>query len=194
MHNFAITDRLNPMHRYEIPHLILIKHAMPVIQPEIASTLWHLTKNGCQAAHNLAVDLISYNAKTVFSSKEPKASATAQGVATILDLPMEITSNLHEHVRGIADWKNSRDNYNNSLNSLFEYPDLLKFGCETGTDALNRFESAVINLLKKYRSQDIIIVSHGTVISLLVSHWTKIEPFPFWLRLQLPDMIVLAST
>lgn len=39
---------------------------------------------------------------------------------------------------------------------------------------------------------NIIIVAHGTVITLFVSRRAGLEPFPFWKRLALPSFVVLS--
>ena len=67
----------------------------------------------------------------------------------------------------------------------------LVFGNETAEQASQRFQSAIDSILKKFPDQTTIVVAHGTVISLYVSHFNKISILSFWQELGLPSFVVL---
>ncbi len=53
--------------------------------------------------------------------------------------------------------------------AFFERPDELVWGHETARQAGSRFEGAVRRVLDEWEEDVVVIVAHGTVISLLVA-------------------------
>ena len=47
---------------------------------------------------------------------------------------------------------------------------------------------------EKYKDENVMLVAHGTVITLFVAVHAKIEPFAFWKRLGLPSFVVMGGT
>ena len=62
-------------------NLILIKHSMPQIDATLPSNQWQLSAVGEKRCEALANALTTYAPFRLFSSKEPKAVATADAVA-----------------------------------------------------------------------------------------------------------------
>ena len=171
--------------------LILVKHSFPEILPEIPASEWHLSAEGCQRCQVLADELAGLDPDLIFSSQEHKAEETAQIIAQQLIKPLFIVPGLHEHERKTVRFT-SDEQFEASVKEFFEQPDGLVFGEETAVQCLNRFSSAVNQLLSKNRDQNLVVVSHGTVITLFVANNCGIEPFSFWSRLDLPSFIVLS--
>ena len=65
----------------------------------------------------------------------------------------------------------------------------LVFGEETAAQAVRRFSFAVQTVINHQPSGDIIIVSHGTVISLFTAMHAKIDISTFWQKLGLPAIV-----
>lgn len=84
-----------------------------------------------------------------------------------------------------------RDEFQAAMREFFKKPDRLVFGSETADQAYARFYQAVHSVLNDYASKTIIIVAHGTVISLFVSRLTGISDLFFWKELGLPSCVVL---
>ena len=171
--------------------LILVKHSLPEILPEMPASEWHLSAEGRQRCQVLADELTGHAPDLIFSSQEPKAQETAQIVAQQLFKPLFIVPGLHEHKRKTVRFTDA-DQFEVSVKEFFEQPDALVFGEETAAQALNRFSGAVNQLVSQNRGQNLIVVSHGTVITLFVANNYRIEPFPFWNRLDLPSFVVLS--
>ena len=53
-------------------------------------------------------------------------------------------------------------------------------------------ETAVGAVCARHPYETIVVVAHGTVITLFISRLTGQEPFPLWKRLGLPSFIVLS--
>jgi len=171
--------------------LILVKHSLPEILPEIPASEWHLSVEGRRRCQVLGDELAKHAPDLIFSSPEPKAQETGQIVAQQLVKPLFIIPGLHEHERKTVRFTNE-EQFEASVNEFFEQPDALVFGEETAAQALNRFSSAVNQLISENRDQNLVVVSHGTVITLFVANNCGIEPFPFWSRLDLPSFVVLS--
>ena len=64
-------------------------------------------------------------------------------------------------------------------------------GTESADYAHARFLAAVRAAQSESPGEDIAVVAHGTVITLLVSRANGLEPYPLWERLGLPSVLVL---
>jgi broad specificity phosphatase PhoE len=170
--------------------LILIKHSLPEIRADVAPNLWHLSEEGKRRAHLLAPKIADYGLQRIFASTEPKASETAEIIASDLKLPFRTYPNLHEHVRP-ATANFSQAAFEADVAALFARPDELVFGRETADQAHERFQRAVGEIVAANPGQSLGIVAHGTVISLFVSRACGMEPFALWKSLGLPSCVVV---
>ena len=64
-------------------------------------------------------------------------------------------------------------------------------GRETALQAFLRFKQAVEQILADNGDRELAIVSHGTVITLFVAYFNRIDPFHFWQNLALTSLTVL---
>jgi 2,3-bisphosphoglycerate-dependent phosphoglycerate mutase len=172
--------------------LILVRHAQPAIDPNKPSAEWQLSEDGRTRSRELAEQLRSYQPDIVITSHEPKAAETGRIIAETLGLPCETAENLHEHQRTGQFF--SQEQFQQKIRDFFERPAELVFGLETAEEALERFEAAVTQTITRHPHQNIIIATHGTVITLFVSAHNDIEPIPFWQQLKMPDYKVLTQT
>jgi broad specificity phosphatase PhoE len=170
--------------------LILVKHSEPVIDPSQPANVWHLSQVGKLRCKGLAKHLSGYQVQAIVSSLEPKAVETAQITADALGLSPKRWENLHEHERSRGTSFSKRQ-FERSVAALFAHPDQLVFGNETAHQALQRFEQAVYKLVDETPVQRLVVVSHGTVISLFTAHHTGIDAYVLWKRLGLPGFVVL---
>jgi broad specificity phosphatase PhoE len=171
-------------------YLILVKHSLPEIVENIPARDWHLSKDGQLRAERLAKRLLTYNVEVLISSVEPKAIETALTIAEVNRLNVQIMEGLHEHDRNGTPYL-SADEFQNSVREFFQKPNTLVFGNETAEQAHKRFSGIVHSVLETHPDKRVIIVAHGTVISLFVSHLTGAEGFSLWKELGLPGFVVL---
>jgi broad specificity phosphatase PhoE len=122
---------------------------------------------------------------------EPKAQETAQLVAGQLGLSFQTVEGLHEHERNNLKWL-GRAQFELEVARFFKYPEQLVMGEETANQAYERFAAAVTSLGENYTGKNIVVVAHGTVITLFVARKVGIDPFPFWQQLGLPALVVLS--
>jgi broad specificity phosphatase PhoE len=171
-------------------HLILVRHAQPQIVLDVPARNWHLSPDGRANCLPLARRLQTYRPSVLASSLEPKAIETADILTQLLGLPVMPVAGLHEHERGSVRELDEED-FEASVAAFFAHPEELVLGVETARQARDRFAGALEGIVRQHPTGDVVVVAHGTVMSLFVAAYTRIEPFPFWKRLRLPDMVAL---
>ena len=170
--------------------LILIKHALPKIEPTIPSWEWPLSDQGRSDCGILASCLRGYNPAVLICSMEPKAQETARLVAALLGKPQQAAEGLQENDRQgfphlpTTEWKEA-------FRRFFAHPNQCVIGRETAEAARKRFTESLQIVLREQTDGDVAVVSHGTVITLFVAFANNQEAFPLWERLKCPSFIVL---
>lgn len=169
--------------------LILVRHSIPDIRRDVPAAEWRLSAEGVARAREFARRLQPAGALQVFTSSEPKAIETAQALAEAWGLPVEQVTGLQEHERPQAQML-SRDVFEGKIAELFSKPNQLVLGAETADQARRRFTAALMRLLTR-GTGDVVVVSHGTVMTLFVAEVTGMEPFAFWKRQEMPFAVTL---
>jgi broad specificity phosphatase PhoE len=169
--------------------LVLAKHAMPQIRPDVPPDRWHLSVEGIGGAKRLAERIRTYEPTAIVSSAEPKALETAAIVSDALGLPLESPFGLHEHERTAWGFL-GQDTFEQRVAEVFARPADVVFGAESAVDALGRFASAVERAVAGDRG-NIAVISHGTVISLFVADRAHEHGHSLWKMLGLPSYAVL---
>ncbi|MEO7003299.1 MAG: histidine phosphatase family protein [Ktedonobacterales bacterium] len=175
--------------------LILIKHSLPEITPDVDAEQWRLSAEGRWHCGALAEALAPYALHSLIASEEPKASETAQLVAAQLHIPWRTAPNLHEHDRRGAGYLGEAA-FQATMRQFFAQPDELIFGRETGRQAQGRFTRAVEDVLHtEGQSNDCVaLLAHGTVITLFVATALNLDAdasYTFWRGMALPSFVAL---
>lgn len=178
--------------------LILVRHAAPTIELDRPARLWRLSEAGRGGARALASRLKDSRIASVVSSVEPKAWETAAIVAQRLGCPCTAAPGLHEQERPDEPLAPPAD-LRRAVADLFGQPDEPVFGPETANQAVERFEGAVEAVLRD-RAEPVApapddalaIVTHGTVIALLLARWSGRDALELWARLGTPSFAVVA--
>ena len=171
-------------------YLILVKHSVPEIVESAPAREWKLSEPGQARATRLAEQLKQYQPEVIICSKEPKAKETAEIIAAIHLIELRVAEDLHEHDRSNVPYL-PRDEFQASVYEFFQKPRELVFGKETADQAHARFYRGVHSLLRAHTNKTVVIVSHGTVISLFVSRLTGSSDFEIWNMLGLPSFIAM---
>lgn len=169
--------------------LILVRHSVPEIRRDVPAAAWRLSEAGIARAREFARRLDPGTARTVFASEEPKALETARALGAEWQLDITPAAGLQEHVRPEAQML-TREAFEGRVRDLFARPTERVFGAETADQARRRFTMAVMRAVAP-SNDDIIIVSHGTVMTLFVAEAGGVEPFAFWKRLEMPCAVIL---
>ncbi len=172
--------------------LILVKHAMPLVLATSPARDWPLSEAGRGQCAVLGQKLKPYAPEVVVASVELKATETGRLVAGRLRLPFYTAEGLHEHDRTKVGLLPAAE-FERSVRAFFDRPRELVFGGETAEQAGERFQGAVARVLEQHADRAcVVIVAHGTVISLFVARATGREPFHLWKELGLPSFVVLS--
>lgn len=175
-----------------MPCLLLVKHALPEIFPNVPAREWRLGERGRAQSGRLAEALRPYDPSVVVSSDEPKAAETGQIVAEALGLPYRTAPGLHEHDLTGELYLDDPAAFEAAVKLLFGVPERRSFGNESADDALRRFSGAVEGALEAHPGENIVLVAHGRVNTLFVAARNDVEPFTFWKNWPLGSFAVLS--
>ena len=170
--------------------LIFVRHSLVDRIQDVPAREWNLSDVGRQRARKLVDKLIEYRPEVVISSDELKAQQTAEILGEGLGLKYSVMKDLHEHDRRQVPFLDNGE-FQSLVQEFFVKPDTLVFGNETANQALVRFRGAIHLALESSDAKTVLIVSHGTVISLFVSWLTGQSSYAFWKGLGLPSFVVL---
>ena len=171
--------------------IVLVRHGKPQIDKSIPSADWKLSADGRATAAALAGRLGDFRFSVITSSPEAKAIGTAEAIASRLGLSVTIDDGLAEQSRRSVGFL-PREEVEAGIANLFNNPGQLVFGDETADMCFTRFGQALDRQLVGC-TDDIIAVTHGTILSIYVSRICGIDPMPFWRGLGLPAAIVLTG-
>jgi len=172
--------------------LILVRHSISAVDVSVPPSQWPLSDPGVEAVGGLARTLADREISDIVSSAEPKAAGTARELARLLDRGWSTASGLHEHERERMDWYGD-EVWHAQLRKFFDNPDDVVFGLESARQTLDRFSAAVDNVLREVDGNDgpVVIVSHGTVMSLFIARQQGVDPYSIWRALKMPDYVEL---
>ena len=172
--------------------LILIKHASPQVQADLPPEQWPLSEEGRAKCVLLAKQVAEFAPVAVVTSEELKAAETGKIVAGLLGVPFDTSPDLHEHDRSNVPQMRTPE-YISTMELLFRRPNELVLGKETAVAALSRFRSALDEVLLEHPEGSVAVVSHGTVIALLLEALDRTRKgYEIWRAMKLPSFAVLS--
>lgn len=177
--------------------VVLVRHARPVLRAGVPAREWKLDDGAAAACRALATEVEARLAAAgrrvtrLWSSTEPKAVGTAEALGDAWGLAPEGTHpGLDEHRRGplpIVDdvaWRET-------VGRMFAEPDELVLGEETAAQARARFTAALEEVA--VGEGVTAVVTHATVMTLLLAEPNGLEPLALWGSLRLPDALFVSS-
>ncbi len=173
-------------------YLILVRHSRPEMDPARPAREWRLSEEGRDLCLPLAEKLAPFQPGIILSSIEPKARETADLLAQHWHKSAQVEEGLHEHERGNEPYLPSPEEFQTRIQKLFRHPHQHIFGGETASQALARYTNAIHRVVTAHPEQNILLVSHGTVMSLFVAQYNPLDGYEFWRKLNTPDWVVLA--
>jgi broad specificity phosphatase PhoE len=172
-----------------VRRLILIRHSLSAVRPDLPPAKWHLSPEGATRARAFAARVDLRAASRIFTSSEPKAVETARVLAEAWGLPVVEVPDLHEHERP-GNPIVSRERFEAMIGALFARPSEIVFGSESADAARQRVTAAVTGLVERHDG-DIVIVTHGTVMALFIAAYTGRDAFELWKQQQMPCAAIL---
>lgn len=173
--------------------LIFVRHSIPEIDPEIPSDMWPLSRDGEYAAHELARRLGKYAPRHIISSPELKALGTANILSAHLDCMVGIEADLREHERRQVGFMPSAV-FAAQIARFLQSSSEVTFGDECADEVYTRFSQTIKRVLSQYHDENIVVVTHGTALSLYLGRLCQIDALELWQSLQLPDAFSLPAS
>lgn len=144
-----------------------LSHPQVLIDPLKDVRRWGLSPTGHARVAALASNLGALSrTRRVISSDETKALETAMPLAEVLGAPLEIRRLMHENDRSATGFL-PPDEFERVADAFFATPSLSVRGWETADDAQRRIVAEVDACLEGEQSEDILMVGHGAVGTLL---------------------------
>jgi len=141
----------------------------------VAPREWRLSEEGQLRSVVLADRLRSCSPGVFAASEEPKAAETAEIAARCLGVESLTLPGLHEHDRSRAPFLGNEE-VRQAARNLFENPEALVWGRVNAEAAGSRFEGAVRGVLdEREEEEEVVVVAHGTVISVLVARHNGVD-------------------
>ena len=169
--------------------VVLVRHGTPEVEEGVLAAEWQLSACGRIAAISLARSFRDCAFDRIASSPEPKATGTAEAIASQLGLAIEIDQGFSEHSRRSVGFL-TQEELESAIARLFDHSDSLVFGEETASQAYARF-CVAIDRQSARSTHDLLIVTHGTIMAIYLSRVLDIAPLPLWRSLKMPMAVIL---
>jgi len=168
--------------------LILIRHSKTKPVSNIPIPLWGLTNDGIKEATNLIMNPLVRGIDVMYSSLQTKALETA----LILSKPNSIPIRTHAGLTEISSFTKKffgSPGYENNVKAFYTGKVERLLGGETYKEALQRFESALVEIITRESDKSSIgIVSHGNILSFFSARYSEQNPLYFHDVIKMPDI------
>ncbi|MFX1254124.1 MAG: histidine phosphatase family protein [Promethearchaeota archaeon] len=142
-----------------------LRHAQTTIDLNRPTKEWILSEIGINQCRKLASSNIFPKIDVIICSTEKKTALTAQPFAELLDKPIFTHIGLNEIGSDRPPLQNTQE-FEKLRLKCFENLNYAEYGWESNRNALKRFKLAIEEINAQYNDKTILIVSHGTILSL----------------------------
>jgi len=149
---------------YVMNAYIFLRHAKTKKDPLKHATQWELEEDALEVLNTHIQDDVFKDVDMVITSTEPKAIATAKPIAKHSGLEITSQDSFNE-IKREEDFLTDKEFLIQKQTQL-ESLDTAVGGPESGRKALQRFEHGLQLLEEMHTDKTMVIVSHGTVLSL----------------------------
>ncbi|GAA0611309.1 histidine phosphatase family protein [Virgibacillus siamensis] len=166
-------------------NLIIVRHCLADGQHKDSP----LTDVGMRQAHLLSVFLAEneFAIDKIISSPYLRAIESIRPYAEKKDLTINTDDRLQERILSnepVDDWMEV-------LEQSFSDPNFRLPGGESGNDVMKRTNELINNLRSEPDISNVLLVSHGNLIALLLSRFNPDFGFEGWKNLQNPDVFLI---
>jgi broad specificity phosphatase PhoE len=144
--------------------IYFLRHALTQVNSMIPVSEWLLSSRGKEDARLEITPNNFPDIQQIFCSTESKTRQTIQKFAKTHQIPLDTHSGLGEiH---FASFEENNDTFLYMKKECFQHLDENKYGTESFRAGLQRFTSTLAYLRGENLGKNLLIVSHGTVLSL----------------------------
>lgn len=147
--------------------IIFLRHADTQKDPNLNASFWSLSELGNSQAQNIISNPVFHDVTRAYVSSEIKTYLTIEPLIQKFEIIVEKNADLDEVHRG--DKFLSKEDFEKEKYKQLEDLDYPAFGGETGNQALERFQKAVEKIKSESQNQNILIVTHGTILNIYLA-------------------------
>ncbi|WP_339169092.1 histidine phosphatase family protein [Paenibacillus sp. FSL R5-0341] len=148
-----------------------------------------LTLEGKVNAAKITEMLKDEGIHTIISSPYARAVLTLEGLATVLDISIQIMEDLRE--RHFSDDMITDEEFEPASERMFDDPDYALPGGESNTICQNRAVDVLKHILEEYKGEKVVIGTHGHVMTLMMNYFDSSYGLDFMNQTKKPDIYQL---
>ena len=150
-----------------------LTHPQVQINPSISVGSWSLNEVGRERTQAFALLSGLELTKVIVCSAERKAVETAEIVANVLGLEIDVRDGMRENDRTSTGFL-PQPEFERMADQFFARPSKSVNGWERAVDAQSRIVRAMEKVLAQNINGDILVVGHGAVGTLLLCHYSHV--------------------
>lgn len=144
-----------------------------------------LSEKGFLDAHNITQQLKQIDIHAIYSSPYKRAIQTIEGIANLKGLSIKTIDALKERALGII----QDNNFQRAVQKVWDNPELSFEGGESNKTAQQRAIDAFLYILDCQMDKQIVICTHGNILTLILNYFDNNIGYEFWKGLQMPAII-----
>ncbi len=166
----------------------VIRHAEVVVEPDLPSYQWDLSPEAETSIRWISRGIEGTTASRIYHSPEKKAYKTAKFISDIFGIPTETSLDLREVERTFHFLPD--DTFNLLITEYLEGKGSGAF--EDYKIAQNRVTKCFSNIVSKNHGRDVILVSHGLILTILYSYLLRRQlNWIDWKNIRMPDLSII---
>lgn len=166
-------------------NLYFVRHAHSVYTPDELNR--PLSERGFADAEIITNLLKTAEIGVVVSSPYKRAIQTVKGLAEYINTEVEIIDGFKERTLTTV----PANDFTLAITKVWEDYNFSWEGGESNIVAQKRGVESTLNLLEKYKGENIVIGTHGNIMVLIMNFFDSQYDFSFWQNLQMPDIYKL---
>lgn len=166
-------------------NLYFVRHAHSIYTPDELNR--PLSERGFSDAKIVTKLLKTEEIDIVVSSPYKRAVQTVKGIAEYINTEVEIIEGFKERTltTGLA------NDFTLAITKVWEDYNFSWEGGESNTVAQKRGIETTLNILEKYKGENVVIGTHGNIMVLIMNFFDSQYDFSFWQNLEMPDIYKL---
>jgi broad specificity phosphatase PhoE len=165
--------------------LIFLRHFKPNVQKDKPVAEWDLNEEGEKEMHDLLEKGIFKDVKKIFTSSENKAQITAKAVNQKYGTPISVCPNITEVDRSKAGYVEG--DYVEFVRLYLTESNDFNFAWENISDVRERIKKFIESI--KNENGDLLIISHGMCLSIMLSKYFEKDIINFWKNLKFGQVL-----
>ncbi|MFD0868495.1 Phosphoglyceromutase [Chlamydia abortus] len=153
-----------------------------------------LSEEGLAAARKVADILAEVEVDYIISSNYRRAVQTVQNLAERKGLPVIEFDQLRERAIIGLEYEAEWEDLLKAIEKSFADPDFALEGGESTREAQQRAIPVIEELLNDHRGQNIVVGTHGNIMTIIMNYYNKEFGFDFWRSISMPDIYKLTFT